>query len=1036
MEKAISILLVSMLLMSVFVVLRIHTASALGEPTAEFKFLPTVVDVTTVPTDFEVALVLENAYNLSGIDFMIGWNTTLLTYLNHTQTAGTESYPAPNGPSPYAGCMPEPILGPFADTVDLGAGTYYGAWSEGLDGGGLQNGSSTLVTIWFRVTDLPWDYEIFPDLYIPTNLTYVSTDPARSVGAGGGTHPHTTTEGEVRLWGREVEYPEFPMLKITPEDISGIPACTNFEIDVNLLAADGGDLHPFWDVAGIDVYVNFNTTMLEVVNATLDPDGWFAGFYPGGITPLLGGVNGSGFEFNNTEGWVHVAFIGLPGVGPSWSAPFGQGRMFSVEFHALLDSEEYPPPCAPIYLENPQAYTGEFNLDCIDGVIDITNAGEIIGSTWHEITPSYCQGPFELISWEDNGDGELSASDQFILNDTSTGFYFDYHLEAAPTGTLNLTLYKFSQQGYMMDGPYGWFDSGNAFDGVGVANYTGLVPMQYLVDTIVNFTVIPQSGAAPYQLVDGVDFQVHGNGSLELMTGLDELVLNENMGNMSFQIDTGGIGWPGLGGYLAPYSVIASSFISVYVDFNNGTARYAMNSGYHSDKWEYAGWPAMPPGGEYWYDPDYPYEMESWWATGFLDAYLGIGPTVTTWPDLVGYGTETDIWINYTMPPEVYIEYLTQPSTVFVDFDGTYADFETVIAGNPSNNTWNEIYPRSWQSYFFSDWDDKDSSTDLTIGDWMITPDGTIFICDGIATDLFVKRKAWVSEHGPEDPFHGIAPIVNIASMPHPERLFSPWYGEEYSVGLPHTVENAEFCAFFKPPGAWIDVYTQYPPPYGGQGPHNPSDMFWPQKEVLLCANVTYNFWPEQQKDVAFEIKDPHMNVWGVWYGRTNEDGVACVSVRLPWPCDDPEYYFGVWHVYATVDVACIVVNDTLDFHYDYLVRIFEVTADKEAYKHCEYINLEICYGTHAMQYYNITFTMTATDETGVPFGFDYLMQTIGGAVFCQYAMGCLNLTVHIPKFARAGLAVIYIGALSDFPQNGGSAETPVYTIEVGILAE
>jgi hypothetical protein len=51
--------------------------------------------------------------------------------------------------------------------------------------------------------------------------------------------------------------------------------------------------------------------------------------------------------------------------------------------------------------------------------------------------------------------------------------------------------------------------------------------------------------------------------------------------------------------------------------------------------------------------------------------------------------------------------------------------------------------------------------------------------------------------------------------------------------------------------GRIIDLYTQYPAPYGGQGPDNPSDMFWPQKEVWLYANVTYNWWPVQQKDVA-----------------------------------------------------------------------------------------------------------------------------------------------------------------------------------------
>jgi len=212
--------------------------------------------------------------------------------------------------------------------------------------------------------------------------------------------------------------------------------------------------------------------------------------------------------------------------------------------------------------------------------------------------------------------------------------------------------------------------------------------------------------------------------------------------------------------------------------------------------------------------------------------------------------------------------------------------------------------------------------------------------------------------------------------------------------------------------------------------------MFWPQKAVWLCANVTYAGWPEQNKDVAFEIKFPNGTVFVVMYGRTDENGTAKVEVRLPWPCDDPEAIFGVWKVWATVDVACIVVNDTMEFKYDYRVRIFDVTTDKDEYKHCEDIIVTIVYGTQSMQTFNITFTLTVTDASGVPIGFAYEEVTIGGAVYCQYAMGELELSVHVVKWARPPLGTIYVGALSDFPQNGGCAETPVYIEYLSILAE
>ncbi|MCK4434847.1 hypothetical protein KAU92_05095, partial [Candidatus Bathyarchaeota archaeon] len=225
---------------------------------------------------------------------------------------------------------------------------------------------------------------------------------------------------------------------------------------------------------------------------------------------------------------------------------------------------------------------------------------------------------------------------------------------------------------------------------------------------------------------------------------------------------------------------------------------------------------------------------------------------------------------------------------------------------------------------------------------------------------------------------------------------------------------------------------------FNGKGPGEPSDMVTPQCDLILYAYVTYNFWPEQNKDVAFEIKDPDMNVWGIFYARTNSTGYAWVQVRLPWPCDNPDQYLGEWHVYATVDVACKTVSDTMNFKYDYLVNIWKVTTDKNTYDHCEDIIITIKYGTYAMRTHNVTFTVTAVDETGVPFAWTYLIVTIGGAEYCTYENGTIQLNVHVVKFARAGVAKLYVGALSGFPQDGGSALCPLYTPvpQIGITAE
>jgi hypothetical protein len=332
------------------------------------------------------------------------------------------------------------------------------------------------------------------------------------------------------------------------------------------------------------------------------------------------------------------------------------------------------------------------------------------------------------------------------------------------------------------------------------------------------------------------------------------------------------------------------------------------------------------------------------------------------------------------------------------------------------------------------------------VGDFLVAPGSVLYSVNSMGTDITCGRLPWICEDSPTDQYFGWAPIVAIAGYPQRDNDKCPWHNKDYSVPLPHKVIDGVFKAYYKPLGGFIDLFScNSPDGLKGIGMNVPTDMRWPQKELCLCANVTYAGWPEQNKDVAFEIKRPlydeqtgeqiGFQLWTVVYARTNETGYACTVIRLPWPCDDPEAYFGVWKVWATVDVACVVVNDTMEFKYDYRVRIWDVQTDKTEYKHCEDIVVTISYGTVSMATFNITFTLTVTDASGVPIGFAYEEVTVGGAQWCTYANGSLTLSVHVVKWARPIVGTIYVGALSDFPQNGGSAETPVYVTRVSILA-
>ena len=250
--------------------------------------------------------------------------------------------------------------------------------------------------------------------------------------------------------------------------------------------------------------------------------------------------------------------------------------------------------------------------------------------------------------------------------------------------------------------------------------------------------------------------------------------------------------------------------------------------------------------------------------------------------------------------------------------------------------------------------------------------------------------------------------------------------------------------------GAYLDVYggannagygvtdSPFDPPFGGQGLNNPMDLVITQSEVYLFANLTYNYWPVQNKEVAFEIIDNYGDTWAKFTALTDEDGVASITFRMPWTCEDPDKYFGVWTVVATARVGDTVVNDTLTFHYDYLVRIWEVRTDKYYYAHEEYIKVTVEFGTHAQQYYPALFTVTVTDELGVPIGIDASTSLlVGGAIYCQYNNDDFTVSIFIPKFAFAGYAYIHVCCFDKEPAEGGFAWCPEYEpVQIYILPE
>ena len=232
--------------------------------------------------------------------------------------------------------------------------------------------------------------------------------------------------------------------------------------------------------------------------------------------------------------------------------------------------------------------------------------------------------------------------------------------------------------------------------------------------------------------------------------------------------------------------------------------------------------------------------------------------------------------------------------------------------------------------------------------------------------------------------------------------------------------------------GRVIDVWMQYPAPYGGQGPNQPADLVKPQQEVCLTAKVTYNWWPVEGKLVTFQVFDNNGSLYAVFQATTDEGGYAYVCFRMPWP---GENYFGVWTVIASVEVADEIVTDTMTFHYDYLINQVKIVSPAEGteYMHGDTVEITVEFSTHAQQEYTVWMVVEIQDELGVVIGYVVVETVIGGAEYCSYADFTETVYIEIPYNAYAGEATIRVNFLNA-PPGYGSAVTPETTLTIYIL--
>ena len=252
---------------------------------------------------------------------------------------------------------------------------------------------------------------------------------------------------------------------------------------------------------------------------------------------------------------------------------------------------------------------------------------------------------------------------------------------------------------------------------------------------------------------------------------------------------------------------------------------------------------------------------------------------------------------------------------------------------------------------------------------------------------------------------------------------------------------NAAYRAPQRILGLGIDVYTQYAYPYGGQGGNATSDSFGPQQQVELFALVTYNEWGVQQKLVGFQIY--HQGATQGYNfareGTTNAEGIAHISFRLPWPCNDPvNEIFGWWYVNATVEVAEQVVVDNLKFWVWWPVEVVSIEPKFTTYNQTKQgteMCFEMVYRRYDAQEIPVLLTATVYDELGFFIGSAFLMTTVsndpvsydidGNPIPHDYLW---EFCILIPSNAVIGKCTVFGNAFTTWPWLGGVPYCPEVT--------
>jgi hypothetical protein len=280
-----------------------------------------------VNTTFTVECIVENVTDLYGVDIQIGWTTEYIAYVSHVKKIPIDGTPPHPDGIMYKNTMP--VMDQVDETASMSGsepGTMYWLAEASLSPAKSFNGTGIAFEMTFKVKKHP--VLLDSDIYI--NFTS-STLSGRDAGIA---YPidHQVINKHILLHGQS--QPSGPKIEISSIEYKG-PVPHIFDVDVSIL-----NLSSYWDLGGYDIQLTFSAEVLQATEIAVDPEGWFASFWPNGIYAVVN-------ETDNTNGKIWVVVLGLPSGNSTHTAPHGSAKLFTVTFNSTASG-------APIHkIEDP-----------------------------------------------------------------------------------------------------------------------------------------------------------------------------------------------------------------------------------------------------------------------------------------------------------------------------------------------------------------------------------------------------------------------------------------------------------------------------------------------------------------------------------------------------------------------------------------------------------------------------------------------------------------------------------------------------------